>query len=381
MASESDSMYDLRGYSVPDPNADETGVSARRIVVGMSGGVDSSVTAALLQRDGWEVVGVTCDFVLQDSSCCDARDAHAVCDVLGIRHIHRDATPRFETTVIRPFCEAYANGLTPSPCPNCNAAMKLPELFAVAEEVGATHVATGHYARVVHTEQGRFAPQVAADTRKDQSYMLARLSQEQLSRLVLPLGEYTKPRVRAIAEELALPVAARPDSEDLCFAPDGYRALLAERGITCAPGPIVDTAGHVLGMHTGITDYTIGQRSGLGIGGAPEPYFVMEKDAAANTLTVGFAAQARMVGALITGVIWQAAPMPPTELHCSVKLRYRSTPAACIMSADSAGDVIRVTLDAPQALTAPGQFAVFYDGKTVLGSGMIARVIRVGDTE
>ena len=351
-----------------------------RIVVGMSGGVDSSVTAALLARDGWEVIGVTCDFVMDDSTCCDARDAHAVCTALGIRHIHDDRTADFEARVIAPFCAAYAAGLTPSPCVGCNATMKLRALADVADEVGAERIATGHYARVVQLENGRFAVRCGSDARKDQSYMLAQVGQDLLGRLVLPLDGMTKPEVRAIAEELGLPVAHRADSEDLCFAPTGYRALLAERGIAGAPGVIVDTAGRVLGTHTGIADYTIGQRSGLGIGGAPEPYFVMEKDAAANTLTVGFAAEARMAEALITDVIWQAAPEPPKELHCSVKLRYRSAPAACIMSADSARGTLRVVLEESQALTAPGQFAVFYDGDTVLGSGMIARVIRVGYT-
>ena len=389
----------------------------KRIVVGMSGGVDSSVAAALLQRDGWDVVGVTCDFVLQDSSCCDARDAHAVCEVLGIRHVHRDASPRFAERIIAPFCEAYASGLTPSPCPSCNACMKIPELLEVADEVGAGYVATGHYARVARTGEGRFAVQAAADTRKDQSYMLARLSQEQLARLVLPLGEMTKPQVRALANEWGLPVALRPDSEDLCFAPDGYRALLAEHGIPAVPGPIRNTAGRVLGTHTGLADYTIGQRSGLGIGGAPEPYYVIRKDAAENALVVGFAREAKLRAVEVTDLVWQAFAAPPENLRCTVKLRYRSSAAGCEVAALRAGagsfgsgafgtsaqddaegsgaaapcktadvtpieqgsgsrpSTLRVTLDEAQPLTAPGQFAVFYAGDTVLGSGMISHVV------
>ena len=353
----------------------------------MSGGVDSSVTAALLQRDGWDVIGVTCDFVLEDSSCCDAADAHAVCDALGIRHIHRDATPRFETRVIQPFCAAYAAGLTPSPCPSCNASMKLPELLEVADEVGATHIATGHYARIGRVDEcgnesvpiPRYVVKVAADVRKDQSYMLARLTREQLARLVLPLGEYTKPQVRAIAAELALPVAQRPDSEDLCFAPHGYRALLAARGITGSPGPICDTAGGLLGTHTGLVDYTIGQRSGLRIGGAPEPYYVLAKDAATNTLTVGFRREAAMCAAEATDPIWQAFPALPKSLHCSVKLRYRSPAVPCIISRVERTGTLRITLQEPQPLTSPGQFAVFYAGDEVLGSAMISRVILAGE--
>ena len=390
-----------------------------RIVVGMSGGVDSSVAAALLQRAGWDVIGVTLDFVSDGSGCCDAADAHAVCQVLGIRHVHRDCSPAFEERVIQPFCDAYAAALTPSPCPGCNATMKIPELLEVADEVGATHVATGHYAQLAQTYLPRpgFAPvpprivvKAAADERKDQSYMLSRLSQEQLRRLVLPLGGMTKAEVRALAAELNLPVAQRPDSEDLCFAPSGYRALLAERGVEGTPGPILNAAGKQLGTHTGLIDYTIGQRSGLGIGGAPEPYYVMAKDAATNALVVGFAEEAKMRAALVADPVWQAIPTAPqVPLQCTVKLRYRSRAVPCTLAVEGGGqagkilpekdgkaaetlpvglaapslegkspasDMLRVTLADPQPLTAPGQFAVFYSGDTVLGSGIIAAVIR-----
>ena len=384
-------------------------MEAKRIVVGMSGGVDSSVAAALLQQAGWEVIGVTLDFVSDGSGCCDAADAHAVCEALGIRHLHRDCSPAFEKRVIRPFCDAYAAGLTPSPCPACNATMKIPQLLEVADEVGAAFVATGHYAQLAQTSEGRFVVKTAADGRKDQSYMLSRLSQEQLGRLALPLGGMTKARVRALAAELNLPVAQRPDSEDLCFAPEGYRALLAERGVEGMPGPILNAAGKQLGMHTGLIDYTIGQRSGLGIGGAPEPYYVMAKDAAANALVVGFAEEAKMRAALVTDPVWQAIPAAPgVPLQCTVKLRYRSRAVPCTLTAQGsnmaaetlpegpdarsssgtvpaapypegqspASDRLRVTLTEPQPLTAPGQFAVFYSGDTVLGSGIIAAVIR-----
>ena len=352
----------------------------KRIVVGMSGGVDSSVSAALLARAGWEVVGVTCDFVCGDSSCCDAADAHAVCEMLGIRHIHADFSPAFAERVIEPFCTAYAEGLTPSPCVGCNRDMKIPALLEIADEVGAEAVATGHYARVVRLPgedggPGRFAIRRALDVRKDQSYMLSRLSQEQLSRLVLPLGGMTKPEVRILAEDWGLPVAHRSDSQDLCFAPEGYRALLAEHGVVSEPGPIVDGTGRVLGRHTGLVDYTPGQRSGLGIGGAPEPYYVIGKDAAANTLTVGFAAEALMRRAEVRDMVWQAFDTPPEQLDCAVKLRYRSSAAMCTVRPGEDGTVM-VELTGPQPLTAPGQFAVFYSGDTVLGSGIISAVHR-----
>ncbi|MBR2790813.1 MAG: tRNA 2-thiouridine(34) synthase MnmA [Eggerthellaceae bacterium] len=343
----------------------------------MSGGVDSSVSAALLLQDGWEVIGVTLDFVCDGSGCCDAADAHAVCGALGIRHLHRDCSPAFEERVIRPFCDAYAAGLTPSPCPGCNATTKIPELLEAAREVGATHVATGHCARIDKTPEGRFAVRAAADGRKDQSYMLSRLTQEQLACLVLPLGAMEKAQVRALAASLGLPVAQRPDSEDLCFAPQGYRALLAERGVEGVPGPIRDSAGKVLGTHTGLLEYTIGQRGGLGIGGLPAPLYVMEKDAADNAIVVGFAGEAKMRGCGVRDAVWQAVPAPDQPLDASVKLRYRSAPAPCIIRPGTQSGTFRVELAEPRALTAPGQYAVFYRGDTVLGSAMISRIVRV----
>ena len=405
--------------------------AGRRVVLGMSGGVDSSVAAALLQQAGYEVVGVTCLFADDESSRSAVDDARAVAERLGIRHMVYDARSLFDECVIQDFVEGYACGMTPSPCVGCNARVKIPALFAAAERamVSATadaddsanadiadvadgapdfFVATGHYARVAR-RRNRFAITCAADAAKDQSYMLSMLSQEQLSRLVLPLGDIEggKPEVRRIAQNLGLPTASKSDSQDICFIPDGnHLAFLEAHGVAAAPGDIVARDGRVVGQHDGLFRYTIGQRKGLGIGGAPEPYYVVGKDAARNRLIVGFAHEALIDRAYVARMNWQS--ISPEELAvrfaergplaCSVKLRYRQHAVPCrLVPAGMEGDMglafvnsrglqfrpvgvegsvpaATVLLDEPQTPTAPGQFAVFYDGDAVLGAGVIESV-------
>ena len=405
--------------------------AGRRVVLGMSGGVDSSVAAALLQQAGYEVVGVTCLFADDESSRAAVDDARAVAERLGIRHAVYDARVLFDECVIQDFVEGYACGMTPSPCVGCNARVKIPALFAAAEQamVSATadaddganadiadaadgapdfFVATGHYARVTR-RRNRFAITCAADAAKDQSYMLSMLSQEQLSRLLLPLGDIEggKPEVRRIAQELGLPTASKSDSQDICFIPDGnHLAFLEAHGVAAAPGDIVTRDGRVVGQHDGLFRYTIGQRKGLGIGGAPEPYYVVGKDAARNRLIVGFAHEALIDRAYVARMNWQS--ISPEELAvrfaergplaCSVKLRYRQHAVPCrLVPAGMEGDMglafvnsrglqfrpvgvegsvpaATVLLDEPQTPTAPGQFAVFYDGDAVLGAGVIESV-------
>ena len=377
---------------------------AKRIVLGMSGGVDSSVSVVLLQRAGWEVVGVTCVFAAetpaeQATAEAAARDAAEVARALGVEHHVYDCRDVFVANVVEPFCAAYAAGLTPSPCVTCNRTTKLPSLLRAAEELGAEAIATGHYARVVRLN-GRPVLMRALDDSKDQSYMLAQVPTEILDKLVLPLGGMTKVDVRLLAEDLGLPVAHRADSQDICFAPKGYREVLRAHGVAGTPGEIVTTDGRVVGTHAGLEQYTAGQRSGLGIGGAPEPYYVLGKDAAANRLTVGFAAEA-VIGAVdVNHVVWQAFEGMPDKVEAMVKLRYRSFPAACVVErltgeADASGNVActaatdasgavatgaaeyRVRLLSPQTVTAAGQAAVFYQGDTVLGSGIISGVLPV----
>ncbi|MEG2628346.1 MAG: tRNA methyl transferase PRC-barrel domain-containing protein, partial [Raoultibacter sp.] len=235
----------------------------KRIVLGMSGGVDSATSAALLLSAGHQVLGVTCLFLPTKEARAAALDAAAVCKLLGIEHVIRDCTGVFSSCVVDPFVSDYAAGLTPSPCVQCNRFCKIPELIAVADERGYDAVATGHYARIAQlSSNGRFVVKTALDESKDQSYMLAMLEQEQLARLVLPLGGTTKADVRIHAADLGLPVAEKPESQDICFVSGDYTDFLAARGVVGAPGNIVTQAGAVVGQHAGLARYTVGQRKG-----------------------------------------------------------------------------------------------------------------------
>ncbi|MDR2721617.1 MAG: tRNA 2-thiouridine(34) synthase MnmA, partial [Coriobacteriaceae bacterium] len=237
-----------------------------RIALGMSGGVDSAVSAALLMRAGYEVVGVTCLFFDDETALGAQADAKAVCDLLGIAHVVWDCAPAFEAAVIEPFVGDYASGLTPSPCVSCNARCKIPSLIACADSLACAWVATGHYARVARlTKNNRFVIKAALDASKDQSYMLAQLSQDQLARLVFPLGGTTKAEVRIIAQDLGFSVADKPESQDVCFIKGDYVDFLKERGLADEAGAIVNATGEVLGQHTGLFRYTLGQRKGIGV--------------------------------------------------------------------------------------------------------------------
>lgn len=346
---------------------------AKRIALGMSGGVDSAVTAALLLRAGFEVVGVTCRF--QDNAAADqaAVDAAAVCALLGIRHVEHPSVGAFSHCVVEPFVEAYAQGFTPSPCVECNARCKVPALLCAAEELDCDRVATGHYARIAQLEEnGRHVVKTALDARKDQSYMLALLAQDQLARLVLPLGAMTKTEVRILAADLGLPVAEKPESQDNCFVEGDYRDFLRERGVEDEPGDIVNASGVVLGRHEGLANYTVGQRKGIGVAG-PEPYYVLQKRAAQNELVIGFAHEALIDAVRVDSMNWQAFETLGEPRDAMAKLRYRSRPAACIIEPEG-GKRVRIALRSPQPATAPGQYAVLYEGDTVLGGGMIEEV-------
>lgn len=347
--------------------------NGRRVALGMSGGVDSAVSAALLMRAGYEVVGVTCRFHDDASSDQAVADAAAVSALLGIQHIEHVCTALFEQEVVTPFVDAYAQGLTPSPCVACNATCKIPALLAVADAQGCDLVATGHYARIVQLENGRFAVKTALDNRKDQSYMLALLQQNQLARLILPLGGTTKTDVRLMAADLGLPVAEKPESQDVCFIDGDYRTFLKARGIEDAPGNIVDPTGKVVGSHQGLFHFTVGQRKGIGVA-APEPYYVVEKRFENNELVVGFSDDTFIDGVSIALPNWQTFERLETSRPATVKLRYRSQAVPCIIEPTSAGGA-RVVLRSPQPTTAPGQYAVFYEGSTMLGGGMIEGVV------
>ena len=349
-----------------------------RVALGMSGGVDSSMTAALLQDAGYDVVGVMCLFTEGASAEEAVRDARRVADQLGIPFMVKDCVDRFACSVIDPFVDAYAAGQTPSPCVNCNVSCKILSLIEAADETDCAYVATGHYARVIKRD-GRFAAAVAADAAKDQSYMLSMLTQDQLSRLLLPLGDIAggKPEVRRMAEERGLPTASKSDSQDICFICGSHVAFLEDRGVSPESGLIVNAQGQELGRHQGLHRYTVGQRKGIGIGGAPEPYFVLDKDGESNQLVVGFAAEAKMKAAVAGSVNWQGAHAQDFEgLECVVKLRYRQRAVPCVASVDADGNLL-ISLREPQSLTAPGQYAVLYAEDTVLAAGPIVKVVRI----
>lgn len=342
------------------------------VALGMSGGVDSSTTAALLTQAGYQVLGVTCVFASGASSDAAVADAAQVCAQLGIEHVTRDCTADFSCSVVQPFIDEYRAGRTPIPCVHCNAVCKLPALLAAADSHGCAYVATGHYARIEHDlRSGRYVVKRALDERKDQSYMLALLSQDQLARFLTPLGTTTKTAVRREAAERGLATAERPESQDVCFIDGDYRDFLAAHGVQDAPGDVVDQLGKVVGRHTGLFNYTVGQRKGIGIA-ADRPYYVVAKRARENQLVVGFKDDAFIEEVRVRDGVWQAFERLEGPLECDVKLRYRTHPVACTVQPDGDGALVR--LHTPQPTTAPGQCAVFSLGDTVLGGATIEAV-------
>ncbi len=350
-------------------------VQRGRIALGMSGGVDSSTSAAILQREGYEVVGVTCRFVDGPSTETAIADARSCCDLMGIQHVVYDARASFNKNVVAPFVDEYARGLTPIPCVHCNMMCKVPSLLDAARSCGCDSIATGHYARIAHlSDVDRYVVKTALDHSKDQSYMLSLLTQDQLSHLVLPLGGTTKLAVRVEARDIGLPVADKAESQDVCFIQGDYRDFLADHGIVEQPGSIVDEAGNVLGAHTGLSGYTIGQRKGIGVA-APEPLYVIGKCAERNELIVGFVDRTLTDRVDVVDCNWQAFKTLDAPMECSVKLRYRADPAPCLIEPTAQG--ARVTLKSPQPTTAPGQCGVFSIGDTILGGATISSVHRL----
>jgi tRNA-uridine 2-sulfurtransferase len=348
----------------------------KRIVVAMSGGVDSSVVAALAARSGAEVIGVTLQLydhgeaTKRPGACCagqDIRDARAVADSLGIAHYVFDHESRFRTSVIDGFADEYLAGRTPIPCVRCNMGVKFTDLFALARDLGADCLATGHYVRRV---MGADGPELhrAVDPARDQSYFLFATTTAQLDYLRFPLGGMEKPAVRAIAAELALSVAAKPDSQDICFVPDGdYAGLVRKlRPEAATGGDIVDLSGNVLGQHQGIVGFTIGQRRGLEIGGQAEPLYVVRVEPDTHRVVVGPRRALAVDAARLSEINLIGAPYAGPM---SVKVRSMAKP----VPARLAGDWVQ--FDSPEYGVSPGQAAVLYTGERVIGGGWIEETV------
>ncbi len=352
------------------------------MAVALSGGVDSAVAAALLVEQGYEVVGLMMRLwagAASDRSplnrCCSLEavdDARAISRHLGIPFYLLNYELPFAERVVGPFVVDYARGLTPNPCLACNRFLKFGLLLERALALDAAYLATGHYARIRRVD-GRYELWRGRDRGKDQSYALYMLTQAQLVHALLPVGELLKAEVRAAARNLALPVAAKPESQEICFiADDDYRRFLQARiPEAFRPGPIVDRAGHVLGTHHGLPCYTVGQRRGLGIA-APEPLYVLEVDTSANALVVGPAAELARPTLVAEGVNWVAGQAPPAPFEATVRIRLHGREAPATVT-PLAGERARVDFAAPERGITPGQAAVFYSGDVVLGGGTIAR--------
>ncbi len=350
-----------------------------RIVVAMSGGVDSSVAAALLTEQGHDVIGLSMQLYDQRGdhafgSCCtidDLYDARRVASALGFPHYIVNFEHRFQETVVSNFVREYASGRTPLPCAHCNSDLKFSTLVDRARGLGAEQVATGHYARVEQGPDGRWLLRRGADPDKDQSYFLFPLTQEQLARAVFPIGALTKPEVREQARRLGLRVADKPDSQEICFVPDGdYAAFVAARDPQVKRrGAIVNGAGHALGAHDGVHRFTIGQRKGLGVS-SPTPLYVLRIDPDSRQVTVGPRSALDRTTLTASGVNWIAMDAPDEWQRVSAQIRHRHRPAPGRVRALPEGRA-ELAFDIPQPAITPGQAVVFYDGETVVGGGWI----------
>jgi tRNA-uridine 2-sulfurtransferase len=347
-----------------------------KVVVGLSGGVDSSVAAATLHEQGYDVVGLTLWLMKGKGQCCSEGmvDAAKLCEYLGIPHHIVDSREVFQENIVDYLVAGYRDGITPLPCSQCNKAVKFtPMLTYAKEELGIDKIATGHYARIRFDEfTGRYQLLRAVDRSKDQSYFLYDLSQDVLARIIFPLGEKHKTETRQIATQFGLHTADKPESQDLCLVEaNGSMQAFLDKYITPHKGEIVTQSGKVLGQHEGVHHYTIGQRKGLGIAHS-EPLYVIGLDAVRNRVIVGERSEAANLECTVQRLNWVSIAAPTTPIKAEVQIRYRSAPTpATLIPLD--GDRVQITFDDPQFSITPGQAAVFYEGEMLLGGGVIER--------
>ena len=351
-----------------------------RVIVAMSGGVDSSVAALLLSRQGYEVIGVTMrlwtverdDLPRLSKRCCsveDVDDARRVCQAIGAPHYVLNFEREFQRHVVDYFCQEYDRGRTPHPCLACNDKIKFDFLLRRAMFLDADYIATGHYARIRRNGSGLKLLK-GADGKKDQSYVLFTLTQAELGRLLLPVGEYPKARIRELAAEAGLPVADKPDSQEICFIPDDdYRKFVGERSRP-RPGVMVDMGGAVLGPHPGVHFFTVGQRRGLGLSGnTGSPMYVVEIDPESNRVTLGPQEALYRAQFWASRVNFLSGSVPDAPVEVTAKIRYKASEAPATLYPQRAGAEVR--FQEPQRAVTPGQAVVFYDGEEVVGGGII----------
>ena len=351
----------------------------KRALIAMSGGVDSSLAALLMKEKGYECIGCTMKLyenedagIEKTKTCCsldDVEDARNVACLLDMPFYVFNFTERFRAQVIDRFVQSYEEGRTPNPCIDCNRYMKFDKLYERAKLMGCEYIVTGHYARI-EKEDGKFFLKKALDETKDQTYVLYTLTQDQLAHTMFPLGDLTKRTVRNIAEKNGFINANKPDSQDICFVPDGDYASVIEKytGRICMPGNFVDTEGNIMGRHKGIIHYTLGQRKGLGIA-AGKPVYVCEIRPQTREVVLGNPEDLMRRDVYVSDFNWISGNAPGGRIRCTAKVRYRQSEQPAVLSVE--GDIVHIVFDQPQRAITPGQAAVVYDGDVVLGGGTI----------